>query len=145
MQDFRELAKALRKDSDNRVSNSDPYVASVLRAAGPGGVHVTLIERLLSDLGYADAASLAAELLSGFAIVGEVNVQPEATDCLVRDFEVTTQHVDFVAEELAGRFVRMQSAPAKDELDADVRNIYFAKQSKINVNQLGSGHFERLR
>ena len=82
-------------------------MAAVLNAAGKGGVHVALIERLLKDIGYAHTSSLVRDLVSGFDLVGAIEVASESVECLVRDFESTTRHVDETAEELADRFAQL--------------------------------------
>ena len=121
----RTLARSLRKQSDDLITRADPHVASVLRAAGPGGVHVAVIERLLVDIGYADAKTLVADLLSGFELIGEVAIAPETDECTVRDFECSEDHVDRSAEKLAGIFVAQQSAPPADEREKELRREIF--------------------
>ena len=125
MMALRKLARTLRGLSDSLISQADAHVASVLRAAGPGGVHVALIKQLLDEIGYPDAESLVANLLSGFDLIGDVVVNPEAEQCPVRDFECTPEHVDNRAEELAAKFVAMQSALKVGSLEEDARAEIF--------------------
>ena len=76
-------------------------------------------------MGYEDADALVRCLCEGFKLVGEVPVAPDAPECLARDFESTTQHVDEAAVALARKFVQLQSKPPSDEQNADVRKEIF--------------------
>ena len=127
MAQVRRLAKALRKESDDLIARADDHVASVLRAAGPGGVHVALIQRLLVDLGYEDGPALVACFLSGFGLIGDIIVAPHADECLVRDTEHSMQHVDQQAEELAAKFIKQQSAPVVGADEQAMRQDIFSK------------------
>ena len=137
----RRLARALRKESDRLIACADDHVASVLRAAGPGGVHVALIERLLKDLDYEDSSSLAADLLTGFDLIGEIRVAPNAVECMVRDFEHTREHVDSRAEYLAEKFVEKQSAAAADDDDRELRQDIFRQTVADQKNPARIGPF----
>ena len=124
MSEVRELARKLRKRSDELIARADAHVASLLRAARPGGVHVVLIDYLLQEIGYADQ-QLAADLLSGFDLVGEIPIAPGAEPTLVQVLESTTEHVDSCARALADKFIRQQLAPAASiEEQSARREVY---------------------
>ena len=67
---FRDASSRLWPATEQAIRRAPPSVASVLRAASPSGMHVSLLEWAFRRADWPDAAGLSADLLRGFPLVG---------------------------------------------------------------------------
>ena len=108
---LRSRAAALKPLNHDLMSKCHPDVASVLRAASPGGLHVALIRRYLDLIDFCDK-DLGDDLLNGFPFVGDIPVFPGAPLANVREPSISVEDLAKVeAPRISQELVRQQARP----------------------------------
>ena len=114
-------------------------MASVLRAASPGGVHVALLREAAAFAGVVDGPAVFRDLLAGFPLVGPLPADPTAEPEL-RPAPLTPEEVLARAPSRAPRLVSkaLRSLRRLDQAGLDHLATVFAKtQEDVALGRLG--------
>ena len=133
LDELRSSAEALRDKTCNMIATAPDHVRDVLAAAGPGGMHIALIEHYVIRLGLDE--DLIGHLLNGFPLIGDIPGDPEAKQQLVREYVTHPDRIDTVAAEAGLRtLLKCSESPPHDRVLAD--EIWLQTVAEIDLKRM---------